>query len=75
MKSNQPNTLDMIIQNFETGSTCDAMIDQRQAITIWVPASYKAKFDDLQNQTKKRFGKALRSVLIQSIDRVAEKKA
>ncbi len=39
-------------------------------ITIWVKRSYKADFDQLQTDTRKKFGKVLQKVVMKSIDRV-----
>lgn len=44
--------------------------EERGAITIWVPSSYKQKFDDLQNSSDKNFGKCIREMIIKTIDKV-----
>ncbi len=39
-------------------------------ITVWVPITYKEKYDLIQARSKSKFGKFLRRVIQNSIDKV-----
>lgn len=45
--------------------------ENRKAVTIWLPIDYQKKFEQVQSQTKKRFGKKLREFIMQALDQVA----
>lgn len=62
-------TIETIFEDFYPMATKRGELVDRQAITIWLPTDYKQKFDDLQTQSQKQFGKRLRSVVMSTIDR------
>lgn len=39
-------------------------------LSIWVPAEYKKKYDELQESSGRSFGKLLKQVIMKSIDKV-----
>lgn len=41
--------------------------EMRVPVTLWLPADDKARYDQLQNKTKRRFSKKAREVLIELI--------
>jgi len=43
--------------------------DTHDKITLWLEASYKAKFDQLQKHSKKEFGKWLQRLVCQEIEK------
>lgn len=47
---------------------------ERKAVTVWVNATEKERFDQLQKRTRKDFGKKLRELILAAMD-VAESKA
>jgi len=62
--------LDSMFKSFETELTnWQTPSVQRQAITIWVPDEYKAKYDMLQERSKRKFGKLIKELLKRAIDK------
>lgn len=43
---------------------------ERFAITIWMPLEYYEKYNSIQRQSRKKFGKLLKEVIKRSIDKV-----
>lgn len=43
---------------------------KRKPITSWLPEEYKEKFDNLQKETKYKFGKDLQAMIMRAIDLV-----
>lgn len=41
-----------------------------EAFTLWIPSEYKRKYAMIQERSKRRFSKALKSIIMKSIDRV-----
>ena len=70
MSDKQTDSLDQIFEAFDKDIFTPSESSQRQAITIWVPEQYKAKFDSLQDRTNRRFGKLVKAMLMKSIDRI-----
>ena len=46
---------------------------ERRPITIWVSAADKAKFDRIQERSRRKFTAFLRSQIIESIDKTFKK--
>lgn len=62
--------LDSIFKSFETELTnLENPSLQRKSITIWVPEEYKAKYDMLQDRSKRKFCKLIQELLKISIDK------
>lgn len=45
-------------------------ITKSAPITLWVPLEIKQKYDRIQSETRKEYGKRLKMALIKSIDKV-----
>ena len=44
--------------------------EPKQAITLWVPLSYRQKYEELQNKSKRKFAKCLQEIVKPAIDKV-----
>lgn len=66
----QKNTIDSLFENLGNVFSEYKEPAKVEPITLWIPEEYKAKYDFLQDKTKRRFGKFLKEVLIKSIDKV-----
>lgn len=64
------NLIDECFQGMKEGESSDSVT--KTTLTLWVPAEYKKKFEDLQYRTKKDFGKRLQKLLIKAIDSVSK---
>jgi hypothetical protein len=58
------------IEEFDLDDVCDTPKEESRSLTLWVPAEYKDKFDRIQARSGRKFGKYLKKLLIQSIDKV-----
>jgi hypothetical protein len=58
------------IESFDLSSIQLAPTKESAHVTFWVPAEYKAKYDKIQELSRRQFGKFLRGVLMRSIDQV-----
>lgn len=67
----QIDSLDDIFEGFEIIEHEPLTSKNRGGVTIWLPEEYKAKFQELQQRTGRRFGKKVQQLLMKSIDRVA----
>ncbi len=47
--------------------------EEKRMIGVWLPESYKERFDILQEQTNAIFGKKLQELIMQAIDQVEGK--
>lgn len=64
-------TLDAIIESFDSSNvTCPERVGDGKPVTIWLPLEYKAKYDLLQHRTRNKFGKVVRQMLKQALDKV-----
>lgn len=61
--------LEQLTDTFEVNQS--APINDRQAITIWLPEKYKAKYELLQKRSNRKFGKLIREFVKKSIDKVS----
>lgn len=48
--------------------------EDREPLTIWITAEYKARYDLLQARSRHKFGKFLKEVIKKSIDKVIDNK-
>jgi hypothetical protein len=46
--------------------------EDNEPLSVWIPSEYKAKFNLLQGKTNKEFGKRLKEIIKQSIDKAIE---
>lgn len=44
--------------------------ESTEALTIWIPSAYKAKFDLIQMHSRKKFSRVLRQLIKTAIDKV-----
>jgi len=44
---------------------------EKSTLTLWLDKKYKEKFDILQSETNKEFGKRLQKLIMQAIDKVS----
>lgn len=58
------------MENFNLDETnADDRIETAM-ISLWIPLSYKEKFDKIQKKSQRKFSKYLKQVVIESIDNV-----
>ena len=62
--------IDEMLLSFDPKTVSSEHPPERMALTIWIPAQSKERFDDLQTKTRKKFGKLLAEVIVKSIDKV-----
>jgi hypothetical protein len=62
-------SIEQILENFNREGVDHSEPVERKPLTLWIPADYKEKYESLQNQSKRKFGKALREIVKISIDR------
>lgn len=74
-KNPADQTIDAIIDDFDLAERASRENVETMAITIWLPVDKKKRFDELQGESRKRFGKLVKKVVEHTIDRVSEKKA
>lgn len=68
-------SLDAILENFELKiSEASAEKEEGKPLTLWLPASEKARYDRLQKKTRRGFGKQAREVMI-ALMKIAEAQA
>lgn len=61
-------TMEDLLGDFCLTSGSEAnSLKERHAVTIWLPAEAKARYDLLQEKSERRFSKKAREVLIQLI--------
>ena len=66
-------SIDEILKGFDPAAETDTSFHENHTpLTIWLPMSTKAKYDSLQERSRKRFGKVLKQIIIQSIDKVED---
>lgn len=65
------DTLDSIIDGFDPANTPQPQrVHDGAPVTIWLPAEYKAKYDLVQDRSRKKFSRVLREVFMRAIDKV-----
>lgn len=74
-QNSQPKSLDSILENFDLSLSEDGSCPDDEPVTFWIPAEYKAKFDQLQRRSKRKFGKLVKEILKYSIDKKIENEA
>jgi hypothetical protein len=67
-------TLDSILKDFDVSGKCDKAKPVGSMIGVWLPDDYKARYDNLQTTSGRRFSKKVREVIIAMID-MAQAKA
>lgn len=60
-------SLDEVLGDFE--QTEEETWGPRKPITIWIPESYKIKYDKIQDKSSRRFCKKLRELVLIAIDK------
>jgi diadenosine tetraphosphate (Ap4A) HIT family hydrolase len=66
----QKKSLDSILDDLGTDLFSTDERPETKPVTMWIPNEYKSKYDELQEQSKKKFGKKLQELVMASIDRV-----
>lgn len=66
---NEMNLIDECFQGMKDKHKSNHV--EKTTLTLWVPTEYKRKFEELQDKTKKDFGKRLQKLLIKAIDTVS----
>lgn len=64
------NSFEDILESLDISQTGGEQPVDKKAITLWLPVDKKAKFDDLQAMSKRKFGKKLQDIVILAIDKV-----
>lgn len=63
-------SLDAILSNFNPSENeQESSLKDRECVTIWLPATMKARYDRLQEQSGRRFSKKIRELLLAAISR------
>jgi len=70
----EKKSLDAIIGSFDPTETTEVGNLKGGTVTTWLSPEYKASYDRLQKQSKRRFAKIVRELIQTAIDR-AEAKA
>lgn len=63
--------IEELFLDFKVDEASEQNTVQRAGVTIWLPEDYKAKFNSLQERTKRRFGKKVQQLVIKAIDKVS----
>ena len=61
------NSIDELLENFETESKDDWKARDRYAVTVWLTPDAKEKYDDIQRRSGRRFSRILREVVERAI--------
>lgn len=64
------DSIDQMLENFDTRILMDEGVTERKPITLWVPLEYGHKYEELQRRSKRKFGKLLKAIFMSSIDKV-----
>ena len=65
------DSIDMIVENFDVSQfVVEHGTGRGGPITVWLPNEHKAKYDELQSTSGRKFGKLLKEVLKRTIDQV-----
>lgn len=65
------DSIDTIVENFDFAEfTNEHSTGRGGPITVWLPNEHKAKYDELQTSSGRKFGKLLKEVLKRTIDQV-----
>jgi hypothetical protein len=71
-KSDLNSVIDDLFRDIE--DLCSGQEPQEsKMIGIWLPETYKIKFDELQRKTRTNFGKKIKDMIILAIDKVEDK--
>jgi hypothetical protein len=67
-------SLDQIMQGFDADETESvSSLKSGRPITIWLPAEYKAAYEQIQSRSGRRFTKKLRELIQAAIDVTQER--
>lgn len=66
-------TIGDILADLNVATTSDGMKTGRCSVTIWLPPEAKARYDVLQERTRRRFSKKAREALLALIDAAEER--
>lgn len=64
------DTIDSLVAAFDLSQMPGDGPEELSPVTFWLPVEYKAKYDLLQERSKRRFGKVLKEIIKRSMDRV-----
>ena len=59
--------IDQIFRELELLTEAQETVETSM-IGLWVPTEYKQRFDELQERTRKKFGKKIQELVMQAID-------
>lgn len=64
-------TVDSLLNEFDvTEFADDKKKTEFTSLTIWVPVEFRDKYVQIQRSSKRRFGKFLKKLVLEAIDRV-----
>lgn len=63
-------TIDDVLKEFDLTDIPETETKNNKNLSVWIPAQYKDKYDEIQRLSRGRFGKLLREVVVKSIDKV-----
>lgn len=71
MAENKMDLVDSVFDGFVVDAADDSAT-KRGCVNIWIPEEYREKFQELQNRSKRRFGKKVQEMVIKAIDKVSD---
>jgi hypothetical protein len=60
-------TIDDVLNKFTASADDSQSLTRGKTVTIWVSSEVKARYDELQVKSRRRFGKAARELLLELI--------
>jgi hypothetical protein len=66
---------ELFVEIFEISNEKEVPQSKCNTLSIWVPLEYKEKFNQIQAQSKNKFGKFLKKIIMKTIDKVEVDKA
>ena len=66
----QNTSLDALFEDLDLNRGNELSAEDRGAITLWIPKAYIEKYGEIQEKTKRRFGKKLQEMVMRSIDKL-----
>lgn len=63
------NSIENVLKQIDTLTKSETLVsDSNSYVTIRISTDYKAKFDDLQRKTGRKFSKVIRDLIVVAVD-------
>lgn len=69
-ENKETQSVDELIKNFDLYKNSEDRRENCSCITLWISNDYKAKYDQIQLESKRRFAKLLQTLVKYSIDKI-----